>query len=100
MGEDFLHGVEVVPPQVPVDWAGLHSGVVDDLSVLRFVPLGVDPLPVLPYSPGLLDKVPDGVGEVVVDVTDDVDEDDQQPEQRVEQPGVGHVARGNRTHTD
>ena len=46
----------------------------------------------LSHSPWLLDKIPDGVGEIVVDVTDDVDDDDQELEQRIHEPAVGHVS--------
>ena len=65
--------------------------MIHNLSVLRFIPSTVNPLPVLSHSPGFLDEVPDRVGEIVVDVADDVDDADQESEERIHEPGVGHV---------
>ena len=48
-------------------------------------------IPVLSHPPWLLVDIPDGVGEIVVDVTDDVDDADEESEERIHQPTVGHV---------
>ena len=47
VGEHLLHGVEVVPPQVPVDWAWLYGAVVDYLSLLWLIPPRVDSFPAI-----------------------------------------------------
>ena len=53
----------------------------------------------LPHPPWLLIDIPDGVGEIVIDVTDNVDDADEESEERIHEPTVGHVARGNGTHS-
>ena len=50
-----------------------------------------DLLPELSHPPWLLIDIPDGVGEIVVDMADDVDDADEEPEQWIHEPTVGHV---------
>ena len=35
MREHLFDGVEVIPPEVPVDGPGLDAGVINDLAILR-----------------------------------------------------------------
>ena len=66
MAEDLLHGVEVVPPHVPIDRGGLDGGAEDELASLRLGPLRVD-RPGHPLGPPrLLGQEPDWVGHVVI----------------------------------
>ena len=45
----------------------------------------------LPHSPWFLDQIPNGIGQIIIDMTDDVDDADEEPEQRIHEPAVGHV---------
>ena len=92
MREDLLQGVEIVPPDIPVDRGRLNNGVEHHLPIFSFIPLGMYPFPMLSYPPWLLDQVPDGVSNIVIDMTYDVDEYDKEFEERVEDPAIGHVS--------
>ena len=92
MGKDFLQSIEIISPDVSVDSGRFNNRVEHHLSIFWFVPLGMNPFPMQPYSPGLLYQVPNRVGDVVIDMTDDIDEYNEEFEERVKYPAIGHVS--------
>ena len=44
MGENLLHGVEIVSAKVSVDGAGFNDRMINNFSIFRLVPLGMNSL--------------------------------------------------------
>ena len=44
MGENLLHGVEIVSAKVPVYGAGFNDRMINNFSIFRLVPLGMNSL--------------------------------------------------------
>ena len=74
--------------------------MIHNFTIFWFIPLGVNAFSVLSHTPGFLYKIPDGVGEIVIDVTDNIDDADEKPEQWVHDPTVGHVSSRNGAHSE
>jgi len=72
--------------------------VVDYGPIFWFFPFRMNSFSKPPDTPRLLNKKPDGIGHVVVDMANDVDKNDEKFEEGIEEPTVGHITAGDGPH--
>ena len=92
MRENFLKRIQIVSPYVPVNCSRFNNGMENHLSILWFVPLGMNSFSMQSHSPRFLYNIPNWVGDIVIDMTNNIDEYDENFKERIEEPAVGHVS--------